>query len=52
MLEYIDHLHEHFDDPVRTRHGRYVVPERPGYSITMRPASLEEYEFPTGRAWR
>jgi L-fuconate dehydratase len=52
MLEYVDHLHEHFVDPVRTRNGRYLVPEAPGYSITMRPESLDEYEFPRGAAWR
>ena len=32
MIEYVDHLHEHFVDPVRMRDGRYIVPERPGYS--------------------
>jgi L-fuconate dehydratase len=52
MLEFVDHLHEHFVDPVRTRDGRYLVPEAPGYSITMRPESLDEFEFPHGPAWR
>jgi len=52
MLEYVDHLHEHFVDPVRTRRGRYLAPEAPGYSITMKPQSLDDYEFPTGRVWR
>jgi L-fuconate dehydratase len=52
VLEYVDHLHEHFVDPVRIRNARYLAPEAPGYSITMKPASLDEYEFPSGRAWR
>ena len=52
MLEYVDHLHEHFVDPVRTRRGRYLVPEAPGYSIAIKPQSLDDYEFPSGRAWR
>jgi L-fuconate dehydratase len=52
MLEYVDHLHEHFVDPVRTRGGRYLAPEAPGYSIEIKPQSLADYEFPTGRAWR
>ena len=52
MLEYVDHLHEHFVDPVRTRGGRYLAPEAPGYSIAMKPESLDDYEFPSGRAWR
>ncbi|PYQ00404.1 MAG: fuconate dehydratase, partial [Acidobacteria bacterium] len=52
VLEYVDHLHEHFVDPVRIRNARYLAPEAPGYSITMKPSSLDEYEFPSGRAWR
>jgi L-fuconate dehydratase len=51
ILEYVDHLHEHFLDPVRIKNGRYMPPERPGYSIKMYPESLETYEFPTGSAW-
>jgi L-fuconate dehydratase len=52
MVEYVDHLHEHFTDPVRTRAGRYVLPEQPGYSATMRPESIARYAFPDGPAWR
>jgi len=51
VLEYVDHLHEHFFDPVRMRAGRYMPPEMPGYSITMKPRSLDSFEFPTGAAW-
>ncbi len=51
VLEYVDHLHEHFVDPVKIKDGRYVPPERPGYSIEMHPESLEEFEFPAGSAW-
>ncbi|MFK3985298.1 enolase C-terminal domain-like protein [Micromonospora sp. NPDC050397] len=52
MVEYVDHLHEHFVDPVRTRGGRYLLPEQPGYSATMKPASIAEFSFPDGPAWR
>ena len=52
MVEYVDHLHEHFTDPVRTRDGRYLLPTEPGYSATMRPASIAEFSFPEGPAWR
>jgi L-fuconate dehydratase len=52
VLEYVEHLHEHFLDPVRIRDGRYVAPLAPGFSITMRPASLSEFEYPMGPAWR
>jgi len=51
VLEYVDHLHEHFFDPVRMRAGRYMPPEMPGYSITMKPRSLDSFEFPAGAAW-
>jgi len=52
VLEYVDHLHEHFLDPVVIKNGHYMPPTLPGYSITMRPESLQEYEFPHGSAWR
>jgi L-fuconate dehydratase len=52
LLEYVDHLHEHFFDPVRMRNGRYMPPSRPGYSIEMKPESLTEYAFPNGPAWQ
>jgi L-fuconate dehydratase len=51
IVEYVDHLHEHFLDPVVIRDGRYVPPTAPGYSITMRPESLREYAYPDGAAW-
>jgi L-fuconate dehydratase len=51
IVEYVDHLHEHFLDPVVIRGGRYMPPTAPGYSITMRSESLEEYAYPHGAAW-
>ena len=51
VVEYVDHLHEHFLDPAVTRNGRYVVPESPGYSATMYAESLRRYEFPVGPEW-
>jgi L-fuconate dehydratase len=52
VIEYVDHLHEHFFDPVVIKNGHYMPPTAPGYSITMRPESLADYEFPTGKAWQ
>ena len=52
MVEYVDHLHEHFINPCIMRNGNYMVPDSPGYSITMKPESLETYTYPTGKAWR
>ena len=45
VLEYVDHLHEHFVHPVSMRDGKYLPPEAAGYSIEMRPESLAAYEF-------
>jgi L-fuconate dehydratase len=52
ILEYVDHLHEHFLEPVVIRNGRYMPPAKPGYSITMRAESLDQFEFPNGAAWK
>jgi L-fuconate dehydratase len=50
-VEFVDHLHEHFVNPVRIRRGHYLVPDAPGYSIEMKPESLRRYEYPRGEAW-
>lgn len=52
LLEYVDHLHEHFIDPVVIKEGRYLPPSAPGYSITMKADSLARYAYPHGAAWR
>jgi len=51
VLEYVDHLHEHFLDPVVIRRGRYIPPLRPGYSIEMTAETLELYQYPNGQVW-
>jgi L-fuconate dehydratase len=52
LIEYVDHLHEHFLDPVRMEDGCYMPPSRPGYSIEMKPESIDAYRYPNGSAWR
>ena len=52
VIEYVNHLHEHFLDPVTIRDGRYLPPATPGYSIEMRPESLSDYTFSDGAIWR
>jgi L-fuconate dehydratase len=52
MIEYVDHLHEHFTDPVVVRDGAYQVPTMPGYSGQIHAASLARYRFPDGAVWR
>ncbi|WKX76756.1 L-fuconate dehydratase [Zobellia laminariae] len=52
IIEYVDHLHEHFFDPVVIKNGAYMPPSMAGYSITMKPESLAEYSFPNGSYWK
>ncbi|MEV0407941.1 enolase C-terminal domain-like protein [Actinoallomurus sp. NPDC050550] len=52
VIEYVDHLHEHFTDPVRIRDGHYLAPTAPGMSAQMKAESLLEYAYPDGAAWR
>jgi L-fuconate dehydratase len=51
VVEYVDHLHEHFVDPVVVRNGRYVAPTAPGFSATMRPETIAAYTYPDGPQW-
>jgi L-fuconate dehydratase len=52
LLEYVDHLHEHFLDPVRMQDGRYMPPSQPGYSIEMKRESIDMFRYPDGAGWR
>ncbi|MEG8058268.1 L-fuconate dehydratase [Sphingomonas faeni] len=45
VIEYVDHLHEHFVDPCVIRDAAYMPPTLPGYSIEMKPQSLIDYRF-------
>ena len=51
FIEYVNHLHEHFLDPVEMVNGRYVAPWAPGYRITMKHGSLRCFAFPVAEAW-
>ena len=51
VIEYVDHLHEHFVDPVVIRDGRYRVPISPGFSAELTPDALAAHLFPGGAAW-
>jgi L-fuconate dehydratase len=50
-IEYVDHLHEHFVDPVRLRKGRYLAPTRPGFSSELTHDALQDYRYPDGPVW-
>ena len=49
MIEYVDHLHEHFVNPVSIVSCDYVLPQKPGYSIQVRPETLEQFVYPTAK---
>jgi len=51
VIEYVDHLHEHFVSPVIIKGDRYMPPLTAGFSIEMKAESLAKYEFPYGEAW-
>jgi L-fuconate dehydratase len=51
VVEYVDHLHEHFHDPVRMQGSCYTVPEAPGYSARIRQETLDAHRFPDGPVW-
>lgn len=52
LIEFVDHLHEHFLEPVVIRRGHYMPPVKPGYSIEMKKETLIDYEFPNGKIWK
>ncbi len=52
VTEFVDHLHEHFVDPVRIRNAHYLLPDKPGYSAEIYPDILRDYAYPDGRVWR
>jgi L-fuconate dehydratase len=47
-IEFVDHLHEHFVDPVTIRQGRYIAPQAPGFSARMHDRSIADHLFPDG----
>lgn len=53
VLEYVDHLHEHFENPSRIENGYYVTPLQPGYSVEMKAESMKRFEYPgeQGVSW-
>jgi L-fuconate dehydratase len=51
-IEFVDHLHQHFVDPVTIRNGRYLAPTAPGFSAEMHQASIDDHRFPDGPVWQ
>lgn len=50
-IEFVDHLHQHFVDPVMIRNGCYIAPSAPGFSAQMHTETLAQYRFPDGPVW-
>ena len=51
VIEYVDHLHEHFLDPVTIKNGAYMPPQKSGFSIQMKTETLKDYAYPEGKIW-
>jgi L-fuconate dehydratase len=52
VAEWVDHLHEHLENPARVKGGRYLAPTAPGYGVTMKHDSLAIFSYPDGPVWR
>ncbi len=52
VTEFVDHLHEHFVDPVRIVDGHYLLPQQPGYSTKISSETLLTHSYPDGQVWR
>jgi L-fuconate dehydratase len=51
VIEFVDHLHEHFVSPAQIRHGRYVAPDAPGAGAQMHASSVAAFRYPDGPEW-
>ena len=52
MIEYVDHLHEHFKSPPKMGPSKYYPPTDPGYSTEMFPESVDKFSYPNGEIWK
>ncbi|GAB3995004.1 hypothetical protein GCM10029992_11070 [Glycomyces albus] len=52
VIEYVDHLHEHFVEPTVIKRGRYTAPTAPGFSSEIKRESIQRFAYPDGPEWR
>ena len=52
VIEYVDHLHEHFTAPVVIEGGRYRAPSAPGFPARGLPETIAAHTCPEGPVWR
>ena len=51
IVEYVDHLHDHFLEPARVVAGAYRAPALPGSGAHMKDESIQKYIYPSGSYW-
>jgi L-fuconate dehydratase len=49
VIEYVDHLHEHFLEPCVINNAAYIPPKAPGFSIEMKPDSIAAFQYRQSR---
>ena len=52
VIEYADHLHEHFETPIEIKNGAYRPPSAPGFGVRMHQSAIDQYQFPDGSEWQ
>jgi len=52
VVEFVDHLHEHFVIPTQIKNASYVAPLTPGAGAEIKSQSLIDYNYATGSVWK
>ncbi len=52
VVEFVDHLHEHFVVPTVVKNARYIAPLEAGAGAEMKSQSIKDYLYPTGKEWK
>jgi L-fuconate dehydratase len=52
VVEFVDHLHEHFVVPTVVKNARYIPPLEAGAGAEMKSQSIKDYLYPTGKEWQ
>lgn len=51
VVEFVDHLHEHFVVPTQIENAHYRAPLAAGIGAEMKPESIRDFHFPDGKEW-
>ena len=52
IIEYVNHLGEHFTNPAMVKNSRYIAPTEPGYTANIKDKSIAQFTYPTGSEWQ